>query len=80
MLFCGSMTFGILKLVAAIVPLRVSVADELSGVDLSEHGEAAHDFDELGVGQGHRRRTLGESVLLHTRPGEARPVTASPLG
>jgi Amt family ammonium transporter len=79
MLFCGAMTFGILKLVALIVPLRVPVGVELGGIDLSEHGEAAHDFDPLGVGHGHRRPSIGESVLVHTRPIEPRPVTASPL-
>jgi Amt family ammonium transporter len=81
MVFCGAMTFGILKLVALIVPLRVAMGAELGGVDLSEHGEAAHDFDELGVGQGgHRRPTLGESVLVHTMSMESRPAAASPLG
>jgi Amt family ammonium transporter len=80
MLFCGGMTFGILKLVSLIVPLRVPVSAELNGVDLSEHGEAAHDFDELGLGAGgHRRPQLGESVLVHTMSMETRPATASPL-
>ena len=79
LLFCGAMTFGILKLVSLVAPLRVPVGAELGGLDLSEHGEAAHDFDELGVGQGHRRPSIGESVLVHTRTVEPRPVTASPL-
>ena len=79
LLFCGVMTFGILKLVSVVVPLRVPMGAELGGLDLSEHGEAAHDFDELGVGQGHRRPSIGESVLVHTRSLETRPATASPL-
>jgi Amt family ammonium transporter len=78
--FCGLMTFGILKLIAVVMPLRVPVGDELGGVDLSEHGEAAHDFDELGVGQGRQRPTLGESVLVPTRGLEQRPATATPVG
>jgi Amt family ammonium transporter len=80
MLFCGVMTLAILKLVALIVPLRVPMGSELNGLDVSEHGESAHDFDELGVGQGgHSRPTLGGSVLVHTMSMESRPATASPL-
>jgi Amt family ammonium transporter len=79
LLFCGAMTFGILRLVALVTPLRVPMGAELGGLDLSEHGEAAHDFDELGVGPARPRPSIGESVLVHTRPVEARPVAASPL-
>jgi len=77
--FCGAMSFGILKLVALITPLRVPMSAELGGVDLSEHGESAHDFDEFGVGQGHGRPTLGEGVLVHTRGVDALPIPASEL-
>ena len=36
----GVMTFVLLKLVSAFVPLRVSREHELEGLDISQHGEA----------------------------------------
>jgi ammonium transporter, Amt family len=36
----GGMTFLILKVVGAIVPLRVRQEDEVTGLDVSQHGEA----------------------------------------
>jgi ammonium transporter, Amt family len=36
----GGMTFVLLKLVSTFVPLRVSRAHELEGLDISQHGEA----------------------------------------
>ena len=36
----GSVTFVLLKLVGAFVPLRVSQQQELEGLDISQHGEA----------------------------------------
>jgi hypothetical protein len=48
----------------------VRVADELSGVDLSEHGEHAYHGAETLEGGGHGIR-LGEAVLIE--PEELRP-------
>ena len=39
----GLATFVILKVVDAIVGLRVSQEDEHSGLDLSQHGESAYN-------------------------------------
>ncbi len=39
-LWCGVVTFVLLKLVSAFVPLRVSTQQELEGLDISQHGEA----------------------------------------
>ena len=39
-LWCGVVTFVLLKLVSALVPLRVSTQQELEGLDISQHGEA----------------------------------------
>jgi ammonium transporter, Amt family len=36
----GGATYGLLKLVSAFVPLRVSRESELEGLDISQHGEA----------------------------------------
>ena len=73
MVFAGVLTAVILKLVSVVTPLRVAVNAELSGVDLSEHGESAHDFDEFGIGAGHRPPSLGGSVIVTRRSGEPQP-------
>jgi ammonium transporter, Amt family len=36
----GGVTFVLLKLVSAFVPLRVSREHEVEGLDISQHGEA----------------------------------------
>jgi len=36
----GPVTYVLLKLVGALVPLRVSREQELEGLDISQHGEA----------------------------------------
>jgi ammonium transporter, Amt family len=36
----GGVTYGLLKLVSALVPLRISKAQEMEGLDISQHGEA----------------------------------------
>jgi Amt family ammonium transporter len=41
-LFTGTMTFVILKVVNAFVPLRVSEEEEAMGLDLSQHAEVAY--------------------------------------
>ncbi len=38
--WCGGVTYGLLKLVALLVPLRVSLEDERAGLDIALHGEA----------------------------------------
>ena len=38
-------TFGILKVLDMFSPVRVSVEDELQGLDLSLHGEKAYDYE-----------------------------------
>jgi ammonium transporter, Amt family len=43
MLFAGTATFVILKVVNALVGLRVSEEDESLGLDLSQHGESAYN-------------------------------------
>jgi Amt family ammonium transporter len=36
----AGVTFVLLKLVGAFAPLRVSIQQELEGLDISQHGEA----------------------------------------
>jgi ammonium transporter, Amt family len=40
LVWCGGVTYILLKLVSAFVPLRVSREHELEGLDISQHGEA----------------------------------------
>jgi ammonia channel protein AmtB len=43
MVFAGTATFVILKVVNALVGLRVSEEDENLGLDLAQHGESAYN-------------------------------------
>jgi ammonium transporter, Amt family len=40
LVWSGAATFVLLKVVGAFVPLRVSIQQELEGLDISQHGEA----------------------------------------
>jgi Amt family ammonium transporter len=40
LVWSGGMTYALLKLVGLFVPLRVSLQQELEGLDISQHGEA----------------------------------------
>ena len=42
--FCGAMTFVILKIVGAVVGLRVPEQEEVLGLDISQHGEPAYQL------------------------------------
>jgi Amt family ammonium transporter len=42
MLYSGAMSFGLLKVIGAITPLRAAADDEAVGLDLSQHGEEAY--------------------------------------
>lgn len=68
--YVAPMTLVILKVISAVSAIRVRVADELSGVDLSEHGEHAYHGAETLEGGGHGVR-LGEGVLIEpiAKPG-----------
>lgn len=63
MLLAATLTAGITYGIAAIVRPRVSFRDELTGVDVSEHGEHAyHDLDGFALAAAGTR--LGDSVIL----------------
>jgi Amt family ammonium transporter len=46
-------SFALLKLIDATIGLRVTEADEISGVDLAQHAEAGYAFSEGGGGMSH---------------------------
>jgi Amt family ammonium transporter len=47
--YSGVVTFGLLKLVGAVIPLRVSKQEEGIGLDVSEHGEEAYGSGEGAI-------------------------------
>ncbi len=67
--FAAAATFVILKVVATVVPLRVSAEDEEAGLDLTQHGEDAYPDLELAAAPTGRVRNV-----------EAVPVTARATG
>jgi Amt family ammonium transporter len=70
----GTVTAGVLALLRATIGLRVPLADEIAGVDLTQHGEEAYHGGEVGELAG-RRVALGESVLIPV--SEIRPVMSA---
>jgi Amt family ammonium transporter len=48
--FAAGLTFIILKAISLITPLRVTEEDEETGLDISQHGEDAYIYGELGYG------------------------------
>ena len=42
LVYSGVASFVLLKLISLVVPLRVTTADEVTGLDLSNHGEEAY--------------------------------------
>jgi Amt family ammonium transporter len=65
---------GVLK---ALVGLRIPMIDEVRGVDLTEHGEAAYHGGDIGELAG-RRTALGESVLIPANEIHPPAVALSP--
>jgi Amt family ammonium transporter len=79
MALAGGMTALLLTAIRATVGLRVPIADELRGIDVTEHGEEAYHDGGIGELAG-RRIPLGESVLIpasEIRGGPAAPVPVS---
>ncbi|HEX6819355.1 MAG TPA: ammonium transporter [Ktedonobacterales bacterium] len=69
--YAFAVTYGILKLVNRITPVRVSQEDELLGLDLALHGEEAYD-PPFG-------RTDGQGAALRaTTSAAASPTPTSP--
>jgi ammonium transporter, Amt family len=63
-------TLGILKVIDALVGLRVSEEDEITGLDLSQHAEVGYTLAERGGSVGHQTVTVPEAAPL--TKGEAR--------
>jgi Amt family ammonium transporter len=67
----------ILLALKAVTAVRVAVSDEIAGVDLSEHGEAAYHGGEVGT-LGGWRPALGDSVLIPAEEVIPAPATIAP--
>ena len=48
MALSGTLTAGIIATLRAVMPIRVSLGDELAGLDASDHGEEAYHVGDLG--------------------------------
>ena len=53
--YCGVVTFILLKLIGLVIPLRASESDENTGLDIAQHGEEAY----LHVGGTSMRGSMG---------------------
>jgi hypothetical protein len=48
MALSGTLTAGIIATLRVVMPIRVSLGDELAGLDASDHGEEAYHVGDLG--------------------------------
>ncbi|HWV56172.1 MAG TPA: hypothetical protein VNZ57_01755, partial [Longimicrobiales bacterium] len=62
--FVAVATAGVIAVVRVVAGLRVSLADELAGIDLSEHGESAYHGGDLATLPVATGRRVGESVVI----------------
>jgi Amt family ammonium transporter len=72
-LFTAPITAVVLTRLAAIGSIRVPIADEVMGVDLSEHGEHAYD-DGGGIPLSGSNSRIGEAVILSAIPPKPLPT------
>src|SRR5713101_5987725 len=63
LLYSAGMTWGLLKLLALVVPLRAAAREEGLGLDVTQHGEEAYARGE------------GAILVLHESGGSAPPVS-----
>jgi Amt family ammonium transporter len=73
MLYSGLLSFGLLKLVGAITPLRVDEQDEWTGLDETEAGERGYITTDLDSAPGAAPETTRPSALLSQQAGHAAP-------
>jgi ammonium transporter, Amt family len=67
MVYSAALTWGLLKAIAAVAPLRAAAPDEGLGLDVSQHGEEAYARGE------------GAILILDEPPGPPAPVAAPVL-
>lgn len=52
LVFCGLGSFVILKVIDKLVGLRMTTAEEVDGMDISEHGENGYNLGDIQLGHG----------------------------
>jgi len=71
--YSGGATFLILKLLALVMPLRISVRDEKLGLDVSDHGEEAYTHGDGAILVKPREGTLAmsrvDAIAIQSRGG-----------
>ena len=85
--FAAAGGFVLLKIVDAVVGLRVSESDEYDGLDLSQHGESGYNFEEVFPGTvledgdataDRERRVAAAGGARLTRQAPCKPLSAPP--
>lgn len=86
MVFAGTLTFAILKLISLVTQLRVSPAEEDQGLDLALHGETAYEDFVMGSPLLHGLETghIVPALASVTEAGaidemKIRPITTAPV-
>jgi Amt family ammonium transporter len=73
LLYSGTATFGILKLLALVMPLRATGRDEKLGLDVSDHGEEAYTHGDGAILVKPREGALAmgaiDAVVVENRGG-----------
>ena len=67
--YSGVMSFALLKLIGLVIPLRATVDDESSGLDISLHGEDAYP---------HSEGSMGTAVMLKEEASPLRGTVEAP--
>jgi len=69
--YSGGMSFVLLKLVGAIMPLRADVSQQDEGLDLSQHGEEAYIHGEGAASIS--AAGMASQAVSHLKSQTARP-------
>jgi hypothetical protein len=68
LVYSGVVSLALLKLVGAVIPLRVRSQDESVGMDLTQHGEEAYvhagDFTKPRSATGHAERIVAVEGMV----------------
>ena len=65
LVYSGAMSFVLLKLVNVVLPIRAAAADEVEGLDVTQHGEEAYIHDGgLGSPAGFEANPAVSSTLV----------------
>jgi len=70
--YSGLMSFVLLKLIGLVIPLRATVSDESTGLDITQHGEEAYMHTGGATAQMHQSKAaLGVQPMLNPIKSDA---------